>query len=693
VTDVTVTFFRDRAAKTKNQRTLDAVDLIRYIDAVHADRKEALPWLKLASFGNNPSDKGCLRHDGNVVAIHGVEGDYDDGEISLAEAKDRAVQSGLLCIIYPSPSYTPEAPKWRVLCPTSKPYQPAMRDTFMNRLNGAFGGIFARESWTLSQSYYFGRVNNPDHIAVVFDGTFIDLATELDKVAIGRPAERNLGAPPHPASRPEDISEARIRGIVNSLLNNIRNAQNGEKHFILRDQALALGGFLHHIGWNEAEAVEQVINALPSADDWDKARKTAQWAIARGVARPLDIDERPHPRSNGDGRHIPDPDTNANGNGADDRNPDTNIGASLAHDFAAMTWLTRTSLPTDRLLGDLITTTTRAFLVGRTGLGKTLLALAMATAIATGTDFLHWRAGRPRRVLYVDGEMPTDLLIDRIRAATQDVTARNLLAHNLLIISLEDAEALAEQYPAIGMFEPLNTDPGQTFIKRLVLKLRPDVIFLDNVQALTAGVQKDEETWIGVLPLISWLTKQRVGQLWLDHTGHNSDRQYGSVVKAWRFDLVGIMAPLASDLRAPGIPEFTLSFDHPGKARRRTPANATDFDPMIIRYRHGQWSAEPAQGARSAKGGPSRKLSPQIRSFYKAATNALTANPTGPNQTTTDAWEAECVRMGLLAPILPSDTGRSRGAKRTPLRKARAALLADAYIDINGPTLILLQAA
>ena len=28
----------------------------------------------------------------------------------------------------------------------------------MSSLNGLFGGVFAFESWSLSQSYYFGRV-------------------------------------------------------------------------------------------------------------------------------------------------------------------------------------------------------------------------------------------------------------------------------------------------------------------------------------------------------------------------------------------------------------------------------------------------------------------------------------------------------------------------------------------------------
>ena len=67
-------------------------------------------------------------------------------------------------------------------------------------------------------------------------------------------------------------------------------------------------------------------------------------------------------------------------------------------------WMDRQIAPPDRLLGDLLTTTARVFLVGRTGLGKTNLAVAIAAGIATGAGFLHWRSARPGRVLYIDGK-------------------------------------------------------------------------------------------------------------------------------------------------------------------------------------------------------------------------------------------------------------------------------------------------
>src|SRR3984957_8949192 len=47
------------------------------------------------------------------------------------------------------------------------------------------------------------------------------------------------------------------------------------------------------------------------------------------------------------------------------------------------------------------------------GVGKTWVALGIAHAIASGGQFLRWSAKSPRRVLYIDGEMPMSLLKER----------------------------------------------------------------------------------------------------------------------------------------------------------------------------------------------------------------------------------------------------------------------------------------
>jgi len=249
-------------------------------------------------------------------------------------------------------------------------------------------------------------------------------------------------------------------------------------------------------------------------------------------------------------------------------------GATLRALLSIDAWAERDIPEPDRLLGDLITTTTRVFLVGRTGLGKTLLGLAIAAGIASGNGFLHWRSARAARVLYLDGEMPAELIKPRARDAIRRLGDARIPPGNLLIFGRDIDDEARRACPGLPPFAPLNTADGQKFLMALIDAIGGiDLLICDNVMSLIAGDQKDEVPWSETLPLVQALTNSRIGQLWLDHTGHNSDRQYGSSTKAWRFDAVGCMAPLADGENDPRSTGFTLSFDHPGKARRRTPDN------------------------------------------------------------------------------------------------------------------------
>ena len=50
-----------------------------------------------------------------------------------------------------------------------------------------YGGIFDPASFTLSQSYYYGSINNnPAHRAVVTEGDCIDLRADLDAGALNK---------------------------------------------------------------------------------------------------------------------------------------------------------------------------------------------------------------------------------------------------------------------------------------------------------------------------------------------------------------------------------------------------------------------------------------------------------------------------------------------------------------------------
>ena len=66
------------------------------------------------------------------------------------------------------------------------------------------------------------------------------------------------------------------------------------------------------------------------------------------------------------------------------------------------------------------------FIYGPRGLGKTWLGLHIARKIAEGGSVAHWPVNKPRRVLYVDGEMPFDEIRKRNKALT-DVRTDGLM--------------------------------------------------------------------------------------------------------------------------------------------------------------------------------------------------------------------------------------------------------------------------
>jgi hypothetical protein len=210
---VTTTFFGNYAATTKREEVCTLAALAVRIRTITKPEKAQLPWLKLARFGALTSDKSSLRHDANVEAVTGIEADYDGRKVSFDEAADTLTKAGILALLYTSPSHSPAAPRWRVLCPLSTELPPDRRGAMLGRLNGLFGGIFSAESWTLSQAYYFGSVNhNPAHRVVVIDGTPLDEHDELDEIWIGKRAQRGDGEDnaPHGGA---DLSEL-LRDIV-----------------------------------------------------------------------------------------------------------------------------------------------------------------------------------------------------------------------------------------------------------------------------------------------------------------------------------------------------------------------------------------------------------------------------------------------------------------------------------------------
>src|SRR5262249_38386610 len=144
-----------------------------------------------------------------------------------------------------------------------------------------------------------------------------------------------------------------------------------------------------------------------------------------------------------------------------------------------------------------------AFMFAPTGIGKTMLAMGIGVACASGLDFLHWKTTRQAKVLLIDGEMSRRLLKERLRdeCRRRRVVPASLTLH---VLSHEDIEE----------FAPLNSPEGQAQIEHEIQQLGGiDLIIFDNIMSLISGDQKDEEGWHETMPWIRSLTKRNIGQI------------------------------------------------------------------------------------------------------------------------------------------------------------------------------------
>jgi len=302
-------------------------------------------------------------------------------------------------------------------------------------------------------------------------------------------------------------------------------------------------------------------------------------------------------------------------------------------------WLAR-ELPEPMFcLGSWLTTTTRALLYAPTGIGKSMLALAIAFAISGGNSLMHWPGRRQMRVLYIDGEMAQRLLKRRI---AEEAKRTNSKPSGLFVLNTGDIED----------FRPLDDARGRLAIDNEIARIGgADLVIFDNIMALLGGDMRDEESWRKTLDWQKSLTRRHIGQLWIHHTGHDESKGYGTKTREWQMDTV---IALESVERAETDVSFQLTFK---KAREWTPDTRTDFVDVRVALVNNRWVFETVTEASSCR------PSPLGAQFLKALTNVIASDDVviyrGERAARLDAWRRECVTLGILDPGAKPDSARS----------------------------------
>jgi len=147
------------------------------------------------------------------------------------------------------------------------------------------------------------------------------------------------------------------------------------------------------------------------------------------------------------------------------------------------------------------------------GVGKTMLAAGVSWAIASGTEFLRWKAPEKRGVLYVDGELPADLLRDRF------LNQQSALGfHEDPMIKILSHELVQHG------FLTLATPEGRKHVERLISDEISVVVF-DNLSCLYGGEENDAEGWQEMQDFLLRLRRRGIACVVIHHSGKGGQQR------------------------------------------------------------------------------------------------------------------------------------------------------------------------
>ena len=405
---IVATVWPDKHARSKSEFRLAWPELCELVRTEpQRPSKGACRLLKLASFGNSRTEKGSLRSDSNLARVYGVEGDYDGERITPDEAISRLENAQIRALVYPSPSHTPERPRWRVLAPLSHPCEPAARLAYAEALNGALGGILAPESGVLSQSFFFGPVNGAEYRPVhTFDdpdeGWCLDELPDL-------PARVAFRSKPN-ADAADDKGGTQADYLVELL--------SGTD---IHGSALRIVGRMVRDGLAD-EVIHLVFRALAIAVRQARGEDRAAELLGPELQRMIDGARTK--------AYAPEPDY-----------PEAKDGPTLVP--VDVTDLSGDENADGFVMAPVIPRREVTLLGAHGGAGKSILALTLAAHIAVGRSFGPLLTEAPGRVLFVSLEDPGS----RVRARLHRVCVAygldpRAVAERLIVLDGTEADAL-----------------------------------------------------------------------------------------------------------------------------------------------------------------------------------------------------------------------------------------------------------
>ncbi|TXL70543.1 AAA family ATPase [Vineibacter terrae] len=267
----------------------------------------------------------------------------------------------------------------------------------------------------------------------------------------------------------------------------------------------------------------------------------------------------------------------------------------------------------DYLLSPWLREGQNAMVYADTGVGKTWFALTLAWVLAGGGEIAGWRTDKPRRVLYVDGEMPTWSLEERIKVIAEgyrDTIYPPVAAANILFVPrLAQKTTKGTKAP---VWVDLASDAGQKLIAEMIEEARPDVVIFDNFTTLTDSLkdENDATAFKAAIGNLLGAKAQGVTTILIHHSNKGGNSYRGSSAIAATFDaIVHLKKPKDAKVYEA---DFSVVFE---KNRNRGDASVQQNRWSL--GESGQWAvtvdedaklAEIVEGLRSGKHSTQREL-------------------------------------------------------------------------------------
>ena len=228
------------------------------------------------------------------------------------------------------------------------------------------------------------------------------------------------------------------------------------------------------------------------------------------------------------------------------------------------------------LIERLLETQGLAMVYAPRGIGKTWFSLNLAYAVATGGKYLKWEAPKPRKVLYLDGEMPAVTMQERLASIIDADDRDGLLSElygNLIIVSQE------QQQPCMP---DLSTLEGQHVFEQYTREV--DLIVVDNISTLCrSGAENKSDDWNVVSEWALRMRAQGRSVLFVHHAGKGG-AQRGTSKREDTLDLVlALRKPASDELNGAS---FEVRFEkHRGLF-------GEDIKPFVSSLSNGKWTLE-----------------------------------------------------------------------------------------------------